>query len=603
MQRLKHGSIIHNDIPDLKSLTAFLSKHCQALEKISKSSNTQSNNASQKYNGKYKNTAQTTVSNLATSNFSCPQCKENHPLYHCEAFLKLPIEKRIQVVQNAHICTNCLRSTDHKSKTCKSSSCRKCNKKHNTLLHLLTFSNKEDKSSSNSKEALTDSDKTAQPIVTQCLSAHHSLRVLLSTAIVHVYDSKNQLISCRALLDNGSQMNFVTEELANRLQLKGQTFETSISGVMQGTFQAKRIINLRVKSRFNNFSESIDCIILPKITQNLPQEFISTTSVTIPNHLKLADPNFNVPACIDMLIGAELFWRLICAGQIKYSKDQPILQKTLFGWVISGHTTNNIAKFPPSVNCHLAVADDLNLLVGRFWEVDHNISSTSFTKEEQTCESIFQNSVKRNDEGRFIVQLPIKSDKLSELGDFKDIAMKRFKTLERRLLSHPKMYAEYAKFIQEYKDLGHMQEVKGHLESNLKSPFYYLPHHAVYKETSATTKLRVVFDGSCKTSSGVSLNDVLMVGPTIQDDLFSIIARFRTFKYALTADIIKMYRQVLVDSAQTHLQCILWRESVDEPIKTFELLTLTYGTASASFLAIRTLKKLAEDNSSNYPLS
>lgn len=315
--------------------------------------------------------------------------------------------------------------------------------------------------------------------------------------------------------------------------------------------------------------------------------------MVIPKHIKLADPNFNVPSNIDMLIGAELFWKLICAGQIRHSKDQPILQKTHFGSIISDHIVdNNVNSIYTS--CHLAVADDLNRAFSRFWEVEHNISSHNPSREESKCESIFQNT-RRNDEGRFIVQLPIKTDKLIALGDSKDIALKRFKSLERRLLKQPQMHAEYKKFIHEYKELGHMREVPSHLNinpSNANLPAYYLPHHAVYKETS-NTKLRVVFDESCKTSTGTSLNVVLMVGPTMQDDLFSILSRFRTFTYALTADI-KIYRQVLVDPTQTCLQRILWRDSANESIKTFELLTLTYGTSSASFLTIAALRKQAE---------
>ncbi|XP_011860595.1 PREDICTED: uncharacterized protein LOC105557813, partial [Vollenhovia emeryi] len=220
--------------------------------------------------------------------------------------------------------------------------------------------------------------------------------------------------------------------------------------------------------------------------------------------------------------------------------------------------------------------------------------------EEQACERFFQDTVKRTSDGRFIVQLPIKSDKLISLGESRDIATRRFKSLERRLVNTPKMYTDYKHFMQEYIDLGHMREVTHPLESVDKT--YYLPHHAVYKETSTTTKMRVVFDGSCKSSSGVSLNEVLMVGPTIQDDLFSILARFRTFKYALTADIAKMYRQVLVDPSQTALQRILWRNSIDEPIRTFELMTVTYGTASAAFLSIRALRQLAEDNIFKFPI-
>ncbi|KAG5316089.1 RTXE polymerase, partial [Pseudoatta argentina] len=63
---------------------------------------------------------------------------------------------------------------------------------------------------------------------------------------------------------------------------------------------------------------------------------LHTHAKSVLKHIKLADPNFNVPASIDMLIGAESFWRLICAGQIKQSKNQPTLQNTHFEWIISG---------------------------------------------------------------------------------------------------------------------------------------------------------------------------------------------------------------------------------------------------------------------------
>lgn len=75
---------------------------------------------------------------------------------------------------------------------------------------------------------------------------------------------------------------------------------------------------------------------------------------------------------------------------------------------------------------------------------------------------------------------------------------------------------------------------------------YYLSHFGVVKESSITTKLRVVFDGSCKTTNGTSLNDLQLTGPTIQQELFDILLRFRTYRYVLSADIEKMYRQVLI---------------------------------------------------------
>ncbi|CAI6358042.1 unnamed protein product [Macrosiphum euphorbiae] len=53
--------------------------------------------------------------------------------------------------------------------------------------------------------------------------------------------------------------------------------------------------------------------------------------------------------------------------------------------------------------------------------------------------------------------------------------------------------------------------------------YYYLPPHAVVKESSTTPKMRVVFDGSAKSTTGKSLNDTLAPSPTTQPELFDIL--------------------------------------------------------------------------------
>ncbi|XP_033214001.1 uncharacterized protein LOC117171061 [Belonocnema kinseyi] len=122
-------------------------------------------------------------------------------------------------------------------------------------------------------------------------------------------------------------------------------------------------------------------------------------------------------------------------------------------------------------------------------------------------------------------------------------------------------------------------------------------------EDSLTTKVREVFDGSAKSSSGVSLNDALMVGSTLQDDLFGELIRFRSRKNALTADMEKMYRQIKVHPEDAIYQKIAFRANPDEPIKVFTLNTVKYGTSCASFLSIRALHQLAHYEGSAHPLA
>ncbi|XP_012136802.2 uncharacterized protein LOC105662014 [Megachile rotundata] len=151
--------------------------------------------------------------------------------------------------------------------------------------------------------------------------------------------------------------------------------------------------------------------------------------------------------------------------------------------------------------------------------------------------------------------------------------------------------------MNEYLDLGYMEQVT---EDQDSSDGYYLPHHGVIKVSSETTKLRVVFDGSAGTSSGLSLNDTLHTGPKVQEDLLYILLRFRLYRYVITGDIEKMYRQFLVREEDRKYQRILWRDSSDR-ITTFQLKTVTFGLLAAPLLAIRSLVQLAHDERHRFP--
>ena len=103
----------------------------------------------------------------------------------------------------------------------------------------------------------------------------------------------------------------------------------------------------------------------------------------------------------------------------------------------------------------------------------------------------------------------------------------------------------------------------------------------------------MVFDASIKSESEKSLNNVLMVGPTIQRAFFDIVTRFRQHAHVLSADVFKMFRQVNVTEEHCKYQKIMWRFDFSEPIRTYQLNTVTYVQASFSFLAIRALHQAA----------
>ncbi|GFS64474.1 uncharacterized protein TNCV_3956221 [Trichonephila clavipes] len=132
---------------------------------------------------------------------------------------------------------------------------------------------------------------------------------------------------------------------------------------------------------------------------------------------------------------------------------------------------------------------------------------------------------------------------------------------------------------------------------------FYMPHHGVYCPKKSTTKLRTVFKASSPSTSGKSLNTIQFNGGLVQEDLFSIMLHFRKHKYAFTTDIEKMFRMINIHPEQTCLQRILWKKGMGEPIKMYELTTVTYGTVSVPYLATRTLKQLAMYEANNFPLA
>lgn len=153
--------------------------------------------------------------------------------------------------------------------------------------------------------------------------------------------------------------------------------------------------------------------------------------------------------------------------------------------------------------------------------------------------------------------------------------------------------------MKEYIDLNHMIEVEPADINNSKA--MYLPYHGVVREDKDTTKLRVVFDASCRGINHVSLNDNLLVGPKLQQDLRHILMRWRTHRICITVDIIKMYRMVRVADEDTDYQRLLWRPATNEQIKHYKLVRLTFGTACALYLAVKSLQRLADDEKSALP--
>ena len=330
----------------------------------------------------------------------------------------------------------------------------------------------------------------------------------------------------------------------------------------------------------------------------VPSNYFSVESWNIPPSIRLADPHFNVPAPVDLLLDLNVFWAALGTKKCRLDATVPDFRESEFGWIVAGSLKRTDQIENKFVFCVQQDNDSLLKSMERFWIVESCENLTvPLNKEERECERIFTETTFQRADGRFVVTLPFKIP-ASELGDSRNQALKRFTYLENRLMRNSDFRQQYVACMQEYISLGHMREITI-LKNN--KPSCYIAHHAVIKKFSTSTKLRVVFDASMKTTSGLSLNDILMTGPTVQPELFSTLLRFRTYKYCFVADITKMYRMIRIHPDCAPLQRIFWRDHPDKELKTYQLETVTFGTKPAPFLATRCLKELALRFGEIYP--
>ncbi|GFW09973.1 DUF1758 domain-containing protein [Trichonephila clavipes] len=473
----------------------------------------------------------------------------------------MSVECRKKFVTNNKLCINCLRL--HYGACMSKYKCTVSGGKglHNSLLHdsaELCSAVKNPTVGERGIETISNTTRfEGQPEV--AVLTYGNKCVLLNTFMIFVKSADGYRIKLRGLLDNASTICVMREDIARKLGFKFKSANQSITGINGITQSSKYSANIEVSNRDYTFARNVQFSLLPKIIDAIPVSKLNISDLNIPASIELADSNFHMPV----------------TGTLPQSQQQ--------------------------ANCCLISEPSLDITVKKFFELESlPDDSKEITKSEEEiyCEEHFVSTYKRDKTGRFIVRLPIKENAETLLGYSKENAIKRLNGIWEKLNKNNTMGTLYKEFMNEYELLGHMEEIKNETLDKIN---YYIPHHSVYKPEKTSTPLRVVFDASAKTTSGFSLNSILLNGGIIQQDLFSIVSRFRKHEYAFSVDIKKMYRQILVDPNQRDLQRIMWKTSADAPIKTYKLATVTYGTVSAPFLATRTLRALADEEKAEFP--
>nr|XP_040240799.1 uncharacterized protein LOC120961176 [Anopheles coluzzii] len=326
--------------------------------------------------------------------------------------------------------------------------------------------------------------------------------VLLSTVVLNITDRAGVSHPSRALLDSGAQSNFITGRMAQFLELPRKLINLPLSGIGGSTrSNVRHSIETTIHSRCSSYAASLELLVLPKLSADIPTQRIDISHWKIPETCILADPSFNRPGTIDIILGATHFYEILRTGRFSLGDSMPTLQETEFGWVVSGSAT--IAEPMSPVMCAVAThTNELDNLMKQFFAIEDLSNIPSWSIEERAREDHYTATTTREEDGRYMVQLPRKPEMIGKLGDSRTIALRRFLALERRLQREPDTQRAYVDFMDEYLRLGHMSKVAASLKNDES---FYLPHHPVFKTDSTATKCRVVFDASSKSSTGVSL--------------------------------------------------------------------------------------------------
>ncbi|XP_055714360.1 uncharacterized protein LOC129808602 [Phlebotomus papatasi] len=564
--RVLWGRHCGDTVPDLDKFKKFLNQRCVDALNAQESSFKSNDNArpsSSKSSSSTSSKRQSGVFHNSSGTSTCRCCQDTfHSLYKCAKFLAQTPNERYDTVKKLSVCRNCL--SPHNTSTCTFHKCRKCHAKHNILLHE-KFASESDNSNpspengkppsgSDSKPPSSYRKDSSNPPASVMLNTPTSgeapptpitSKVFLATTMVDILTANNTKIPCRVLLDGGAQVCIMTTALCQKLKLPKIPANMSIMGVGSQLYTVKYQVSATILSQISGEPFTFNCYVMPKIANDIPNWPVDKTSFNHPPNIEMADPFWADQRPVDLLICGDSYWGSFLSSVINLGPGLPHLRETVFGYVMVGED-----RSPDSNVRHVCFNESLALeyMLQKFWEVEDLPNEAPLTDEHKAAEHHFTTTHKRTPEGRFIVQLPFKQDP-QVLGESRPQAIRQLLSLERQFDKKPEMKKLYVEVMQDYLKRGWIERVP---REDHKALAYYMPHHGVVKDSSATTKLRVVYNASAKTSSGHSLNDILMAGPTVQPELLFILLQFRLHQFAVSADISKMYLQLTVDSRDTN---------------------------------------------------
>lgn len=557
----------------------------------------------------------TTSASDVVEDSQCVICEKTHALPNCSRWKGMTVSARWHAARAYNLCFRCL-SGGHRGQACKRSNLcdvDSCPQTHHRDLHYVSKADSTkvttpQPTSTSTPHAASTSTSTPQAASTSTQwlissSAARQSKALRSVALrvlpVYVVGLKGKLL-VNAFLDDGSDTSFVRKEIADALGCKSNEEQLSLSTLVENTNVTTSTVELGIENLTGNLSRNLRVKVLPKICPAVAVVDWNRHRKAWAHLQDLEFPKLPGTRSIDILIGSD-YPELSLSLEERFGQPgEPVARLTPLGWTCIGRVSSLESG---AVSCHAVVEDgtseDLTTLLRRSWELDtlgiRKVSDTMSSDDRMVLERAEQGMRFVGD--RYQVSIPWKQGHPS-LPDNRSEAVKRLVSLEKSLHRRGSdMCARYQEAMQDNFRKGYFEELQEPSPGG-----WYLPHFAVVREDKTSTKIRIVFDGSSR-FNGMSLNESMHAGPKLQNDILSVLVRFRFKSIAVVGDIKEMFSQIVVNPADRNYHRILWRNlDSKQPIQTYEAVRLPFGDRASPFLAQFVVKGHAENNSRLFPV-
>ena len=543
---------------------------------------------------------------------TCLFCNGNHNLERCFKFRDKSFEERTKFVMDKRLCVNCLRM-NHFVRRCRQfRAClfSGCGKRHHSLLHppddrvIEEITQPVGRTSVDTPEAISAVNVDRVIVEGRCAAIGTGKpRVSLRVVPVRVSGTNGgPEIETYAFLDDGSDITLCSNSLAETLGLSGKPMMFSLTTVNDEDRSRRGFeVELNVKALTSDDSIHLDKVWtvdrIPVSRENIPtdedvQRWSHLHGIEFP---KLEGKN------VEILIGndnPEAHWVF---EQRCGKRKQPYAARTLLGWTLIG-PLNHRKSSEVHVNFISGGQEMISSQLKRLYDADFNESLSSVKQamsiEDQRALAILESSVCiRNDHYQLPLPWRFKSPCLP---NNRDVAVRRMRFLERRFQKDPALFKKYKSTVEDCISRGHARRVPDDHVYVDDKPLWYLPHHPVF-HPQKPGKVRVVFDCAARFRD-TSLNDQLLQGPDLTNNLAGVLLRFRQEPVALMSDIEQMFHQVLVAPDDCHALRFLWWENGNPAnnLVDHQMLVHLFGAKSSPCCASFALRKTALDNQSEF---